>query len=196
MSYKEIYIPFTDLMFNRRAITAISFDDSCWFCNSHPKDDDGYCRIHFHGIDTRVHRVVYMLLNGDIPEGMVVRHICDHPDCINPEHLILGTQADNAKDRKMHGNYLSGESVSTSKLKESEVIEILNNLSNTIQEIALQYHVSHSTIRDIKNGRSWVNISNRLIHNAQHKTKVNRTSNKSSVKNPNTKRMKKKRKES
>ena len=51
------------------------------------------------------HRVAYRLTFGPIPEGMVVRHICDNPPCCNPEHLLLGTQSDNNKDSVARGRW-------------------------------------------------------------------------------------------
>ncbi len=44
------------------------------------------------------HRAAWMLVHGDIPDGMVIMHACDNPSCVNHEHLRLGTQKDNIAD--------------------------------------------------------------------------------------------------
>ena len=49
------------------------------------------------------HRYSYMRFNGEIPRGLVVRHKCDVMNCVNPEHLELGTNEDNVDDRNSRG---------------------------------------------------------------------------------------------
>lgn len=51
------------------------------------------------------HRVAYVIAKGNIPEGLVVRHSCDTPACVNPDHLVLGTQNDNIQDAHRQGKY-------------------------------------------------------------------------------------------
>ena len=64
-------------------------------------NSDGYARALIEGnANTKVHRVVWELYqNKSVPKGMCVRHSCDNPKCINPQHLLLGTFAENGQDK-------------------------------------------------------------------------------------------------
>jgi hypothetical protein len=59
---------------------------------------DGYGTFMFRGKTTLAHRVAWTLHRGEIPDGMCVLHKCDVRDCVNPEHLFLGTVHDNIRD--------------------------------------------------------------------------------------------------
>jgi hypothetical protein len=51
------------------------------------------------------HRVMWELCHGPIAPGQVIRHLCDNPPCCNPDHLTIGTQADNIRDAAVQGKY-------------------------------------------------------------------------------------------
>lgn len=70
---------------------------------------DGYGRIKIKGRDIQAHRAAWMIANQKpIPEGLVVMHSCDNPICCRPDHLVLGTQAENIADRVQKGRGASG----------------------------------------------------------------------------------------
>ena len=74
----------------------------CWFWRGATSTQGGYgYYIAGHmGRKQRAHRVAWELTYGPIPEGLVVMHLCDNPICVNPDHLELGTQADNVEDMR------------------------------------------------------------------------------------------------
>jgi hypothetical protein len=105
------------------------------------------------------HQVSYEAYNGVIPKGLVVRHTCDNPLCINPDHLILGTQAQNVADREARGRRkdINGEMIGTAKLTAEKVLEIRASKLSYAQ-LAEAYNVDKSTIALIKTGKSWKHL--------------------------------------
>jgi len=79
----------------------------CWEWNG-KRNEHGYGifsvkRLGFDGV--RAHRVMYEHLKEPIPAGLVLRHNCDNPPCVNPEHLVPGTVADNVTDMMVRGRH-------------------------------------------------------------------------------------------
>lgn len=63
----------------------------------------GYGQVRLSGLNVLVHRYVWELANGPIPDGMCVCHACDNPPCCNVDHLFLGTKSDNNADMATKG---------------------------------------------------------------------------------------------
>ena len=104
------------------------------------------------------HRVSYEAYNGEIPKGLVVRHKCDNPSCINPDHLELGTQQQNVADRENRGRRdVKGEQVGTAKLSEMQVMAIKNSPLSSA-ELAERYGVHKTNVWAIKSGKSWKHL--------------------------------------
>jgi hypothetical protein len=105
------------------------------------------------------HQVSYEAHHGKIPEGQVVRHTCDNPSCINPDHLILGTQADNVADREARGRRkdINGEQIGTARLTAEQVLEIRAS-DKSLTQLARQYNVHKTTISLIRSGKSWKHL--------------------------------------
>lgn len=132
----------------------------CWNCTSHIIDKDGYIRCTRNGYK-RLHRYMYAQKYGDIASSIILRHICDNPSCINPEHLLPGTQNDNIKDRVNRNRSAIGERNGRSKLTELQVIEIYNsNEMNSV--LAKKYNVDSKVIYDIKHKNKWKYLLNDL----------------------------------
>ena len=68
----------------------------CWNWRGHPPNK--YATAEYNAVSMSAHRMAYIEFNGPIPEGEIVRHKCDNPRCINPQHLELGTKKDNRRD--------------------------------------------------------------------------------------------------
>lgn len=81
-----------------RLINKIQVTNTCWVWQG-GLDKDGYGITHIFENNksntTRAHRLVYTLLVEDIPNGLVIDHICENPPCVNPEHLEVVTVREN-----------------------------------------------------------------------------------------------------
>lgn len=136
--------------------------DGCHIFCGH-LNEDGYGRINSNGKLIYVHREIWKLNKGPIPHKLYVCHKCDKPACWNKDHLYVGTQFDNMRDRKERGRYAycKGSKNNSSKLNEEKVRAIKKRLANneTAYSIARDYNVTGEAILHIKHGRYWKHVA-------------------------------------
>ena len=106
---------------------------------------------------TPAHRAAWILVNGPIPDGMCVCHICDVRRCVNPKHLFLGTVRDNKADEMRKGRHGFGAKHPIAKLTDTDVRTIRKLAANNIavRAIADRYGVTYQNIRRIIRRETW-----------------------------------------
>ncbi len=146
--------------------------DGCWEWQG-KCTINGYGYIVHNGKGLLTHRVSWELHKGPIPEGLVVCHHCDNRRCIRPDHLFVGTLADNNHDMMAKGrarfhladpnrHIQRGVECSWAKLSESDVIEMRRLYDDRIlrvADIARNYSVHYMTASDIVHRRKWTHVN-------------------------------------
>jgi hypothetical protein len=99
--------------------------EDCWEWQG-TQQHYGHGLLSVKGVNLKVHRISYELHIGPIPVGLIVRHRCDNPPCVNPAHLQTGTLIDNNRDRDERGRHvkLENEAHGMHKLTDLEVAAI------------------------------------------------------------------------
>ena len=138
--------------------------DECWVWTA-SKDREGYGEIARPGKSAGMlgaHRVSWEIHFGPVPEDMDVLHTCDNPPCVRPDHLYLGTHADNMRDMALRGRARAGpqagEDNPMSKLTWEMVGGIRERYATgafTQKELGIEFLVSRQAIGRIVNGRGW-----------------------------------------
>lgn len=154
----------------------IKQESGCWFWNRR-LSVDGYGEVSWNDKTKQVHRLMYEETRGPIEKGLLVRHTCsknypidsiDYRKCCNPDHLILGTPAENSQDMINEGRQklpstawkpgaMAGENNTTAVL----TWDIVNDLRSRerkygdVKKWAEEFNISTRSILNVLAGRTW-----------------------------------------
>jgi len=163
----------------------VKISGGCWEWQAN-RNPFGYGQIRIEGIPRNSHRVSWELAHGPIPPKMRVLHKCDNPPCVRPDHLFLGTQADNMRDMVAKGRGLTAEQQAAirpasgdnhysrrnpelvrrgvnhhyAKLDDDKVRAIRNAYVDgvSVPSLAREYVVSEASISNVIKRRTWKHV--------------------------------------
>lgn len=113
-----------------------------------PVGSHGYGNFQVDNVRHTTHRAAYETFVGPIPKCMMVCHRCDVKTCVNPDHLFLGTGADNMADCARKGRQAR-------KLSDEDVRQIRSIIGVSHAQVGRYYGVSEVMVRNIRLGKWW-----------------------------------------
>jgi hypothetical protein len=123
-------------------------------------DEKGYGRFRpYHDINRPAHVIAYKLSKRNYSKDKVVRHTCDNPQCVNPEHLVLGTNAQNTHDMFERGRHKGpiGNRNGYAVLNKSQRSDMRIRWANGESASSLMqlFSVSRGTVYNITHRKTW-----------------------------------------
>lgn len=134
----------------------------CWLWTGALHSRFGYGAFKWGNRASRVetsHRVAYKLFIGDIERGKVIRHACNNPSCVNPNHLLQGTYKENANDKIAAGTLIFGKNHYQAKVSDSIVAAMRSAPKRAIGvAIGIANGLSRQAAHDIMSFRTWKHV--------------------------------------
>lgn len=165
----------TNVTTGSRFWSRVSKNGSCWIWRG--GRSSGYGAFKLNGRRESSHRVAYKLSFGQIPSKACVLHSCDNRLCVNPQHLFLGTLADNVRDMVRKGRHRwgvgrnhgtkthperipTGERNGVAKLKASTAISVRerHEAGEDCASIARSLGVSYNAVHSIVRRKTWKHL--------------------------------------
>lgn len=124
---------------------------SCWVWTSQLRGGYGLFRLNRKIVSA--HRLSYYMHYGKIDEALQVRHTCDNPPCVNPEHLLQGTAKTNSDDKFSRGR-------GQGNLSDEQVLAMRNEpvTSTMVRDIAAKYNISRPQARAVLVGEVYQHL--------------------------------------
>lgn len=135
--------------------------DGCWIWRGRTTTGPyPYGSFHWEDMPQTVHRIVYVLCHGAVPDGTEVAHLCHHALCVNPAHLFATTHADNILHSWIGGRTIRGDRTHTAKMTDASVREMRVRYFQgwTYAALAREYGVRLNTVWSITHYRTWKHV--------------------------------------
>ncbi len=138
-------------------------EQECWPWRG-AKGPNGYGRMQYlkRGETIYAHRLSLLIAGYSQPLNAVAMHVCDNPNCVNPAHLMWGTQSENMRQsidsgRSPHKGRVAGEKNGNAKLTAEKVLTI--RASNEAQRVvAERYGITRTLVSQIRLRQAWAHV--------------------------------------
>lgn len=135
--------------------------EGCWIWIG-GRTGNGYGAVRFAGRDQPTHRVSWEMAYGPVPPGLWVLHHCDNKPCVRPDHLFLGTPADNTRDMHSKGRAAPPEAHRANvRVTRSQAVDIIWRLAvgERARCIARELGVHWRVVHRIAIGETWTDLT-------------------------------------